>query len=173
MAIILSQTPYVDTNDTVQRILSVVQGKHGELSVVVREQVEDIVRFVDQRNKTSQIAAIYNWFKPRFTYLYDPIQVELVKTPERIVKEIQEKGKVCGDCDDATSFFLAAFRVIGIQCQPVRVAFHAPMGGTEGPYSHILVQALDQYGRHLIVDPVSSYKTPRMLGDARQVKIGV
>jgi transglutaminase-like putative cysteine protease len=123
---------------------------------------------VNQRDKASQIAAIYYWFKPRFTYLYDPIQNELVKTPQRIVTEIGQKGKACGDCDDATCFFLAAFRSIGIQCQPVRVRFQAG-----GDYSHILTVAWDQHGRKLYVDPVASYKTPKMLGDAQVLKVGV
>lgn len=169
MAIIqYSSAPYQNTTDTVQRILKAVQSDQGELSIPFRLAMEDIIRNVNQRDKLSIIAAVYYWFKPRFNYVYDPREIEMVKTPVRLLNEIRTYGKCCGDCDDATTFLLAAFRILGIAAKPTRVNFQAG-----APFAHIFVIAWDQYGRALAVDPVSSYKTPRMLGDARDMKVGV
>lgn len=151
----------------------VIRGPRGELSLRLRYVVESIVRNTMPKDRLSQMAAIYNWFNERFRYLNDPVRVELVKDPERILEEMSAHGVALGDCDDASTFLAAALRTAGIQSELMRVGFrNTPPGRLEGPFTHVLVRARDQYGRGIIVDPVAGQKTRRMISRVRQAKEG-
>lgn len=158
--------PYVDTSDTIEHMKEIVLGERGEQSWVLRELLEDVVRFIAPKDQLSQIAAIYNWFLQHYTYVYDPIEVEQIKDPERLATEIRDKGRAVGDCDDASVFLVAAYRSLGIAANFARVGFD-----TVNDMTHVFVVAQDQYGRVIAVDPVANSQTKRMLGDIKQVKI--
>jgi len=165
-----SSQKYTGTTDTVKQMNSIARGPRGELSLKLRLTVEDIIRDVEARDKLSQLAAIYHWFDKHFTYVNDPVQVELVKDPERLLEEIESHGSALGDCDDASTFLFAAPRTIGIETSFVRVGFKpAPLGGR---YTHVFVGARDQYGRTVILDPVAGKNTQQMLGRVTQMKFG-
>jgi transglutaminase-like putative cysteine protease len=162
--------PYRGTTDTVREMTRLAHGPRGELSLKLRSTVENIVRGVRPRDRLSQLAAIYDWFEPRFYYINDPVQVELVKDPERLLEEIAKHGKAMGDCDDASIFFYAAPRTIGIPTQFARVGFKdRPMAGK---YTHILVVATDQYKRPIVLDPVAGPRTASMLSKVKHSVMG-
>ncbi len=142
------------------------------MSLRLRATVEDIVREVRQRDRLSQLAAIYDWFNHHFRYVNDPVQVELVKDPERLLEEIAQHGSAMGDCDDASTFLFAAPRTIGITTQFARVGFKSqkPMAGSQ--YTHVFTVGWDQYKRPIVLDPVAGPRTPRMIRRVKQSVMG-
>jgi transglutaminase-like putative cysteine protease len=165
--------PYVDTTDTVERMEELASGPRGEQSLRLRMTVEDIVRHVKPKDRLSQAAAIYDWFRRRWSYINDPDEVELVKDPERILEEIATKGRALGDCDDASTFLAAACRTIGVPAEFVRVGFRKPGLSGPGKLSHVFTVVRDQYNRPVVIDPVAASRTPRMLRQASQAVHGL
>lgn len=156
--------PYAGTDRTVQMMKTLAAGSRGEQSLPLRFLVEDIIRFVDERDKLSQIGAIYCFFRRHYTFVPDPPKTELVKDPLRLTAEIVHTGKCLGDCDDASTWLLAAPRTIGIRTDLRRTSFHQrPLGG-EKPLTHVLAGATDQHGRFIVMDPVADLNTKTMLG---------
>jgi len=164
-------TPYVSTTDTVRRMDQLASGPRGEMSQKVRMTVENVIREVQAKDKLSQMAAIYAWFLKNWSYVNDPIEVELVKDPERLLEEIEKHGKALGDCDDASTFLVAACRTIGIPATFSRVGFDKNQLGDN--YSHVYAVAKDQYGHHVVLDPVAGPKTREMLGRAKHSAMGL
>lgn len=162
---------YTNTDATIQKMYELIQGPRGEQSLKVRLTVEEIIRGVRPRDRLSQLGAIYNWFNRRYHFVNDPIQVELVKDAERIIEEIESRGIAVGDCDDASIFLATTPRVLGIPTQLVRTGFKdTPPGRLEGPYTHVLVVARDQWRRPIVLDPVAGTRSREMLGRVKQVK---
>jgi transglutaminase-like putative cysteine protease len=163
--------PYGGTDRTISEMYKLASGPRGELSLELRTVVEDIVRDVRPRDKLSQMAAVYYWFDRRYSFVPDPTQVELVRDPERVLEDIRAKGRFAGDCDDAATFLAAALRTINIPTKIVRVAFKPPPAGRqEGPYTHVLIKALDQYKRWVVLDPVAGKRVQRMVNRVKQVR---
>lgn len=163
--------PYRGTTDTVREMQRLAKGPRGEMSMRLRATVEDIVREVQPRDRLSQLAAIYDWFNRRFHYVNDPVEVELVKDPERLLEEIAKHGHAMGDCDDASTFLYAAPRTIGITTQFARVGFKKrPMAGSQ--YTHVFTVAWDQYRRPIVLDPVAGQRTPRMIQRVKHSVMG-
>ncbi len=171
--------PYVDTTDTLARMEALSSGMRGEKSLRLRLTVEDIVRHIRRKDYLSQLAAIYDWFSRHWTYVNDPVEVELVKDPERILEEIAKKGRALGDCDDAAVFLRAAPRTIGIPARFARATFtlsgarRAGLRGDADPYSHVFVVAVDQYGRPVVLDPVAGRSTAEMISRATASVVGL
>lgn len=162
---------YQGTDTTITRMWEVIKSPRGEMSLRLRLKVEDIIRGLKPRDRLSQISAIYNWFARHYTFVNDPIEVELVKDPERMLEEIEATGRTLGDCDDASTFLVSATRCIGIPATLVRVGFKkTPLGRTEGPYTHVYAKAFDQFKRPIIIDPVAGNRTRVMLGKIRQIR---
>jgi len=163
--------PYTDTDGTIRRMYELIQGPRGEKSLKVRLTVEEIIRGVRPRDRLSQLIAIYNWFNRRYHFVNDPIEVELVKDAQRIIEEIESRGIAIGDCDDASIFLGTAPRVLGIPTQLVRTGFKdTPPGRLEGPFTHVMVVARDQWKRPIVLDPVAGPRSKEMLGRVKQVK---
>lgn len=160
--------PYSDTTRTVERMLELASGRRGEMSLKLRLTVENIVREVKPRDKLSQMFAIYDWFNRRFSYLNDPVNVEQVKDPERLLEEIEKHGKAVGDCDDASTFFYAALRTIGIETQFTRAAFNVGSA-----YSHVFAMGRDQSGRWIVLDPVAGPRTSKMISQIKHAALGL
>lgn len=176
-----SQRPYIDTYDTVRRMEELASGPRGELSMRLRMTIEDVVRYVEARDRLSQMAAIYDWFMRHWTYLNDPNEVELVKDPERLLEEIARKGRALGDCDDASVFLAASVRTIGAPARFARATFtrsgaaavRQGLRGDSDPHSHVFVVARDQHGRDVVLDPVAAGHTREMLGRVTEATVGL
>lgn len=172
--------PYRGTTDTVEKMLAVGKGQYGELSYPVRAWTESVCRYVQPRDKTSQLVAIYLAFLPVYRFIHDPIEREQVKTPERLIREIAEHGVALGDCDDASLFLWTAPRTVGIRTELVRVGFRKDLGADLGGglagrprFSHVYAVGYDQLNRPLALDPVAGRRTRTMLRSAAVGALGL
>lgn len=84
-------------------------GPRGEQSFRVRQFAEYLVEEVAPKDYLGEILAVRNAFvqpspfrkgPPLVRYTNDPLHVELVKDPERLVEEIADRGTTLADCDE-------------------------------------------------------------------------
>lgn len=114
---------------------------HALLDGSVIAVAHDIVRHVPARDTDAEASAIFQWVRGHFRYTHDPLATDpdegpadQVKTPERLIEEIQGTGVAVGDCDDYVGLLLTLLRAVGIRCEPVVLSERA------GPYSHVMVR---------------------------------
>jgi len=168
-----SSEPYGGTSRTVEAMDQLARGERGALALELRLAIEDVIRYVRPRDQLSLLAAVYNWFDRRYHFVKDPRDVEQVKDPVRLLREIRRFGRAVGDCDDASTFFGGAARTLGMDARLVRTGFRPTtprqqMGDETGRYTHVLAVAYDQYGRPIVLDAVAGKRTPKMLRRVKQ-----
>jgi len=119
-------------------------GPFGEKSMIVRQFTEWVIREVQPKDYLGELLAIRNIFvqpspkrptTPMFRYANDPRHVEMVKTPERMVKEIMEQGSCVCDCDDYSCMAATMCLQIGREVELVAVGFEP------GSLSHVGIRA--------------------------------
>jgi hypothetical protein len=168
-----SSEPYTGTKRTVEAMEQIARGERGALSLELRLAIEDIIRYVRPRDQLSLLAALYNWFDRHYHFVKDPRDVEQVKDPVRLLREIGRYGRAVGDCDDAATFIDGGARSLGMDSRLVRTGFRDPtpeqqMGSDKGRFTHVLAMSYDQYGRPIVIDPVAGRRTPKMLKRVKQ-----
>lgn len=96
----------------------------------VRAQALEIFRAnnLQARQWIPEIAALQRWVQKNITYTRDPVEVELVQTPEVTLKLRR------GDCDDQATLLGAMLEATGHPARLVAVG----VGG--GPFSHVYVE---------------------------------
>lgn len=150
-------------------------GDRGERSMVVRQFVEWLVRDIAPKDYLSEIIAIRNCFvqpslsspwAPMWRYLNDPRHVEMVKTPERMVREILQHGSTVVDCDD-TSTAAASFALhMGREVELVA------MGFSPGQLSHVAVRVKEPKSeKWILLDGVAGPREKEAAGKAREILI--
>jgi len=112
---------------------------------------QDAVRGVPARDTDREASAIFEAVRGVFRYTRDPVTVELVKTPEVVLRELSERGVVTGDCDDYVTFLISALLAVGIEAEPVVVAENA-----RSTYTHVLVRYLGPRG-WVSLDPITNH----------------
>jgi transglutaminase-like putative cysteine protease len=183
---------YTGTPETVFEILRVAYGPHGAQSWKVRKFAEDVVKRVRSRDYWSEALALYyKTCGPAFRYTHDPQKVELVKSPEKMITEIEQRGVTLGDCDDLTSVLLALESVVGVPCRVGTGAFELnkslwpAMAGERpekfgfkvrgpgfagGPFTHVWPEARMPTGQWVLIDPVAGPESKQMRRRLRQVR---
>jgi transglutaminase-like putative cysteine protease len=62
------------------------------------------------------------WIRARYRYVDDPMDLELVRTPELMLDTLMgPQGFFCGDCDDVATFSAALFRAAGYRVRFVAI----------------------------------------------------
>ena len=89
-----------------------------------------ITNFVPFKNVKQEAIALFNYVRSNIRYVMDPVDVELVMTPDRLI----EMGS--GDCDDMATLLATLLECIGIRSRFVAVGF------TPGELSHVYVEGL-------------------------------
>lgn len=145
--------------DTLRAMVRAVQGPRGEQSMLVRSVTEDIVRRVQPKDYLGEILAIRYWVTENIRYVNDPLHVELVKDPQRLIEEVAEHGIGIGDCDDLAAIIGCMVLQVGRIAEAVVVGFGAP-----GEYSHVFCRVEEpRTGAWIVCDPVAGTDERGML----------
>ena len=183
---------YTGTPETVLSIMQVAYGPHGAKSWMVRKYVENVIKDVRSRDYWSEALAVYyDACSPHVRYTHDPEKIELVKSPEKMIYEIQTRGVTLGDCDDLTALLLAELSLIGVQTRigtggfiydpdiwpllglerPERFGFSMSGDGyAGGPFTHVWPEGKRPDGVWVVLDPVAGPATKQMRRRLRQVR---
>jgi hypothetical protein len=110
---------------------------------------QDVVRGIPARETDREASAIFDAVRGAFRYTRDPVPTELVKSPEVMLRELEEKGVIAGDCDDYIVFLLAAMMAVGIEAEPMVIS------EDRGTYSHVLARYRGKRG-WVSLDPITN-----------------
>jgi len=187
-------TQYRGTPQTVSAMFAVANGDRGQQSWRLRKKAEEVIRHVTPRDYWSEALAIYYWTcGPSFRYTRDPLRVEQLKDPVRMLEEIENDGVTLGDCDDLATFLVACLGTIGQKARIVTVGFrplnprydksliiepnmrlmtskHPRLGG---PFTHVFAQARKPKAGWVTLDPVAGPRTAEMQRRVKQLRIYV
>lgn len=148
---------------TLAKLVQVTQGPRGEQSLVVRSLTEQVIGRLWPKDYVGEISAICHWVSQHVVYVNDPLHVELVKDPQRLVEEIVARGYARGDCDDIAGLIATMALQIGRHPQFVVVGFGKP-----GSYTHVFTRVQEpRTGKWIVCDPVAGSDVGAML---RRVK---
>lgn len=105
-------------------------------SPLVRAWAVEIARTVPPRSPAALAGAIRQFLSERVSYLDDPVGVELVHAPERLLDEIGSRYYVTGDCDDVATLGAALAASVGLPSRFVVLSF----GGPGDPFQHVYAE---------------------------------
>jgi hypothetical protein len=146
--------------DTLREMLRAAHGERGEKSFLVRTVTERIVAGLVPKDYLGEIVAIRNWVAENIRYTNDPLHVELVKDPQRLIEEWQHSGTALADCDEIACLIATMCMQVGRVCEFVVAGF-----GEAGHYSHVFVRVLEpKSGKWIVCDPVAGTNERSMLG---------
>ncbi len=180
---VTSSVPYRDTRQTIQRMIELHRWCFADPRTFarIRSRVENICRNIDAKDYVSEYMAICNATARDVRYRRDPVPVELVKSPDAILDEIDRFGVAQDDCETAALFIEVQASAIGGETRFFTASFaHGPRPKSWGahpdwpwpPHTHAGVQALDpNSGAWLTLDPVAGPRTASMLKTASQIRL--
>jgi hypothetical protein len=145
--------------DTLRAMRDAAQGPQGEKSMLARTVTERIVSGLVPKDYLGEIIAVRNWVAENVRYTNDQLHVEMVKTPERLIKEYLEWGVALGDCDDQATLIATMCLQLGRVVELVVAGFGEP-----GQYSHVFPRVLEpKSGQWIICDVVAGTNERQML----------
>jgi hypothetical protein len=124
--------PFRGARDTLRLMSNLALGDTGERSAVVRAFTTWVVADVWPKDYLGEIIAIRNVLvqpspvrpgTPLFKYVNDPRHVEFVKSPQRMVHEINEHGTTAVDCDEIAMMAATMLLQIGREVEFVALGF--------------------------------------------------
>lgn len=129
--------PFSGAEDTLRSMADAALGPRGEQSFPVRQFAEWIVRDVAPKDYLGEIVAVRNAFvqpspmrpgSALVRYTNDPLHVELVKDPERLVDEIAAHGSTLADCDEIVCLAGTCLLQLGREVEWVALGFGSGPG---------------------------------------------
>jgi len=105
----------------------------------IRQAAESALVGIASRDWPAEARAIERWVRARLHYVRDGLNIETLKSPQRMLAEIRSAGLAVGDCDDASMLAAAlllavghrpAFQVLGRGKVPHHVNVLDTTGGT-------------------------------------------
>lgn len=166
-----SVEPYRGTDHTVLKMIELARGPRGEQSIPVRRQTEQIIANIRPKAYASEVAAISKWWGNNGRYTRDPVHVELIKDPQRMVEDATQGRLVC-DCDEFALGIGTCCLVIGAPIEFVTVGFKPRRFGEPKIHTHVFVRAKDpSTGKWWVLDPVAGRKTASMLSRVKQFSV--
>lgn len=163
-----SVEPYRGTDHTVRKMIELARGERGERSIFVRRHTEQIIANIRPKAYLSECVAISKWWGNNGRYTRDPVHVELIKDPERMVQDATQGRLVC-DCDEFALGIGTCCLVIGAPIRFVTVGFKPRRFGEPKIHTHVFVEAQDpSTGLWWALDPVAGRKTANMLSRVQQ-----
>lgn len=154
--------PYRGAPQTVAVIKRAVIDSQGKPEV--RLLAEEVTKHLPSKDTVSEALAFYNLTLDRTRYMRDPRNVELVRAPWIIVKQIMAGHTPGLDCDDMVSFICGLAASSGAECRAVTVAFRNMFYKNKRQYSHVFAQVREpRTGNWMTFDPVAGEKTKEMM----------
>jgi len=151
---------WTGTDQTVDWVHKLVQ--ESLLDPVVVTEARGIIRFVPERDKDAEIAAVSQYVRTKIRYTSE--SVETLSTPRYMVDEIRKHGRATGDCDEAVILWLALLRVLG---HKVRVKVISQRADRRA--SHIFGQVLSPTRGWLTDDTIVKRKPLGWCAPARSI----
>lgn len=162
---------YRGTDHTVAKMIELARGARGERSIKVRRHAEQIIANVRPKDYASEIIACCRWWTIAGRYTRDPLHVELLKDPERMVDDAVA-GRLVVDCDEFALSIGTSCLSIGAPVQFVTVGFKPRLPGEPKVHTHVFVRAQDPRTKTWwVLDPVAGRRTAQMLSRVRQYSI--
>lgn len=174
--------PYRGTDHTVATMISLAKGMvdprsmvqgalQGERSVRFRRHTEQIVNNLRPKDYTSEIIAISRWWGNAGRYTRDPLHIELIRSPDRLLDDALA-GRAALDCDDVALAIATSCLTIGARVQFVTVGFQPRLPGQPKVHTHVFARAQDPKSKiWWVLDPVAGRKTGDMLRRVKQYTI--
>lgn len=174
--------PYRGTDHTVAVMIQLAKGLvdpramvqnalQGERSIRFRRHTEQIINNLRPKDYTSEIIAISRWWGNAGRYTRDPLHVELIRSPDRLLDDALA-GRLLVDCDDLATAIATSCMAIGARAQFVTVGFRPRMPGQPKVHTHVFARALDPKSKvWWVLDPVAGRKTADMLRRVKQYTI--
>lgn len=172
-----SVRPFRGPRTTLDAMAKAILGPRGEQSMRVRQFTEWVVRDVWPKDYLGEILAIRNcfvqpspspqrWGSPLWRYTNDPLHVELVKDPERVIDEVAEHGSALVDCDDTVVIAATMCLQVG------RVVELVALGFATGELSHVGLRAMEPKSNTFIwLDGVAGPREAEAAGRAKEVLV--
>jgi hypothetical protein len=162
-------------HDTLKLMSELALGDQGERSMVVRRFTEWVVAEVMPKDYLGEILAIRNMFVqpspwrhgvPLFRYTNDARHVEIVKSPERQVREIDADGTTVVDCDEIAAMAATCLLQLGRKVEFVAIGF-APNSLT-----HVALRAEEPKSQRWIwIDGVAGPREKTALAGAKELLV--
>jgi hypothetical protein len=149
--------------DTIKLMISHARGTEGEQNLKVRQWAERIIKDIRPKDYLSEILSLRSWAtSPWMHYVNDARHVEQVKTPFRVLTEIETTGAATVDCDDIATLLAALGMCIGREARYTMAGF-----GTPGEYTHVFCCLREpRSGKWIVCDPVAGTRELAMLKSA-------
>jgi hypothetical protein len=151
--------PFRGPETTINTMRQLCLGARGERSMLVRGAVEYCTRGLLNKDYLSEILSIRNFVAERVRYQNDPVALELVKDPQRLVEEMARHVIAVGDCDDIALLLATMGRQLGRESEFITVGFGAPNN-----FSHVFTRVREpKTARWVVLDPVAGTREGAML----------
>lgn len=121
---------------TVEHMRELAQ--QGARSPIVQQAAEAIVG--ESSGKPAALA-IRRYLADRMVFQFDPEGLELIRTPELLVRQIECHGTAVGDCDDVATLGAALGMAVGLRAVYVLLAFHLAR-----PFEHVYTELVTPSG---------------------------
>lgn len=99
---------------------------------IVVEAAHSVISGVAPRDYKGIAVAVRDWLTVNFRFVADPLGVELLRTPEYMIRQWDTNGIVTGDCDDAAILGASLAKAVGVQPLFVAIGFRR-----NGPFAHV------------------------------------
>jgi hypothetical protein len=140
----------------------------GERSLKVRRHTEQIIGNIRPKDYSSEIVAIGKWWGNAGRYTRDPLHVEMLRTPDRLIEDALA-GKLAADCDEFAEAIGAGCLSVGARVQFVTVGFQPRIPGQPKVHTHVFARAQDPRTKvWWVLDPVAGRRTSQMLRRVKQ-----
>lgn len=174
--------PYRGTDHTVGTMIRLAKGVVdprnmvrqslvGERSIPVRRHTEQIIANIRPKDYSSEIVAISRWWGNAGRYTRDPVHVEMLRDPDRLVMDALA-GKLSCDCDEFALAIASSCLTIGAPVQFVTVGFRPRLPGQPKIHTHVFCRAQDPRTKQWwVLDPVAGRRVGQMLRRVKQYTI--
>ncbi len=100
---------------------------------LVVARAKDIVQFAGPKNQIEQANEIRNYLLDHTQFMRDPRGVELIHTPEKQIRTIDQRYYIQIDCDDFAVLAAALGKAVGIRAKFVILKFMSK----SAPFAHV------------------------------------